>query len=69
MRPLKTFLRNQTVRRFLCWLGAQYIRLVHATGTWSVAGGEIPRRFWSEGKPFIACFWHGRLLMMPYTWQ
>ncbi len=32
-------------------------------------GGESPRRFWDAGKPFILCFWHGRLLMMPYCWD
>ena len=69
MTPFKKTLRNDTVRRVLCWLGAQYIRLAHATGRWTVVGGETPRRFWDAGKPFILCFWHGRLLMMPYCWD
>ena len=69
MAPFKKTLRNDTVRRVLCWLGAQYIRLAHATGRWTVVGDQIPRRFWDAGKPFILCFWHGRLLMMPYCWD
>ncbi len=69
MTPFKKVLRNDTVRRVLCWLGAQYIRLAYATGRWTVVGGESPRRFWDDGKPFILCFWHGRLLMMPYCWD
>ncbi len=69
MTPFKKTLRNDTVRRVLCWLGAQYIRLVHATGRWTVVGGDIPRRFRDDGKPFIVCFWHGRLLMMGYCWD
>ena len=48
---------------------AQYIRLVHATTRWSVRGGEIPGRLWTERRPFILAFWHGRLLMMPYCWD
>jgi lysophospholipid acyltransferase (LPLAT)-like uncharacterized protein len=57
------------VRRFFCWLAALYIRLVHHTGRWTVVGGDIPKKFWDEGKPFILAFWHGRLLMMPYCWD
>jgi lysophospholipid acyltransferase (LPLAT)-like uncharacterized protein len=69
VRPFKRVLGNEAVRRFLCRLGAQYIRLAHATGTWTTVRDHIPRRFWDEGKPFILCFWHGRLLMMPYCWD
>lgn len=69
MRPLKSVLGNETVRRFLCWLGAQYIRLAHASGRWESVRDEIPRRLWDLGQPFILCFWHGRLLMMPYCWE
>ena len=50
-------------------MGALYIRLVHATGNWKHEGFQIPEKFWAEGKPFIACFWHGRLMMMPYNWR
>ena len=69
MKPLKKLLRNEAVRAVLCWLGAQYIRLVHLTGRWSVVRGDIPRRYWDKGNPFILCFWHGRLLMIPYCWR
>ena len=43
MALLKTFFRRDDVRRALCWLGAQYIRLVHFTGSWTAVRGEIPR--------------------------
>lgn len=69
MRPVKRILANDAVRGFLCWLGSLYIRLVFATGRWTVVGGDIPRRLWDSGRPFILCFWHGRLLMMPYCWD
>ncbi len=69
MGMVKTLTRTEGVRRFLCWLAAQYIRLVHATGRWQVVGGELPRAFWDEGRPFILAFWHGRILMMPYCWR
>ncbi len=69
MKPLKRILGSETVRRFLCWLGARYIQLVHVTGRWEVVRPEIPEEFWNDGKPFILAFWHGRLLMMPYCWN
>jgi hypothetical protein len=29
---------------------------------------EPARRLWAEGTPFIAAFWHGRMLPMPCFW-
>ena len=69
MRPFKRIFDNDAVRAGLCWLGAQYIRLVHATSRFSAVGGEIPRALWHERRAFILCFWHGRLLMIPYCWD
>ncbi len=66
---LKAILKNGAVRGFLCWLGAVYIRFVYLTGSWKTVGGDIPRRYWDEGKPFILTFWHGRLMMMPRFWD
>lgn len=66
---IKNFSRSPKLRAVACSLGAFYIRLVHATGYWRHIGFEIPEKFWAEGKPFIACFWHGRLMMMPYNWR
>ena len=61
--------RSERLRGLLCWLAAQYIRLVHASGGWEVIGGEIPAAFWDRGQPFILAFWHGRILMMPKCWR
>jgi lysophospholipid acyltransferase (LPLAT)-like uncharacterized protein len=68
MGLLKRTLRSNAVRLPLCWLGAQYIRFVHATGRWEVVGDDNPKRFWQRDEPFILAFWHGRILMMPYCW-
>ena len=68
MRLGKTILQSEGTRRLLCRLVAGYIRLVRLTGRWTVVRGENPRAFWQAGKPFIGCFWHGRLLMMPCAW-
>jgi hypothetical protein len=66
---LKRFLRAPRVTAALCWLIAQYIRLVHATSRFEVVGGEIPAAYWNSGRPFILAFWHGRLLMAPIAWR
>ena len=66
---MKRVLRSEILRRGFCWLASYYIRLTYHTGRWTVIGAETPKRFWDEGKPFILCFWHGRLLMMPYCWN
>ena len=68
MRTFDRVLRNGRVRRILCRLAALYIRLAYVSGRWTVQGADIPRRLWDEGRPFILCFWHGRLSMMPYSW-
>jgi lysophospholipid acyltransferase (LPLAT)-like uncharacterized protein len=65
----KSFFRRDGVRRALCRLGAGYIRFVRASGPWTVVRGEIPRKLWDQGRPFILCFWHGRILMMPFAWD
>ena len=69
MKPYKRLLRNDAVRGVLCALGAGYIRLVHATSRWRVEGGHIPAAYWDRGEPFIVAYWHGRILMMPYSWR
>ena len=66
LRPIvRSLTRNSLARNLVAALAAQYIRLIHLTGRWQVIGEEIPRRFWDRGQPFLLCFWHGRLLMIP----
>ncbi len=69
MSLVKRLTRNQRFRDALCWLGAQYIRLVWRTCRWEVIGGDIPERYWNAGLPFVCVFWHGRLMLMPYSWR
>jgi len=65
----KRLARSETARTTLCWIAAQYMRVIYLTGRWRIEGGEIPARFWNENRPFILAFWHGRLLMMPFCWR
>ncbi|MFD2234459.1 lysophospholipid acyltransferase family protein [Phaeospirillum tilakii] len=61
--------KSETLRGLLCWLGAQYIRLVALTGRWRVIDDGPARALWDQGQPFILAFWHGRILMMPRIWR
>ena len=69
MGLVKRIGKNERIRGLLCWIAAQYIRLVWLTGRWQVVGGDIPAAYWDQGKPFILAFWHGRLLMMMKLWR
>ncbi len=60
--------KSDGARRIVCWLVAQYIRLVWATGRWEIKNSATPERYWREGKPFVIAFWHGRLLILPAMW-
>jgi len=66
---LKSLFKSDALRRFLCLLAALYIRFVYATSRFRVVGAEFPDSLWAQKKPFILTFWHGRLLMMPYSWR
>ncbi|MSP49889.1 MAG: DUF374 domain-containing protein [Alphaproteobacteria bacterium] len=68
MSLLKRIVGSEAGRRAIGALGAGYIRLVYATTRWTTVGRATPERFWAEGRPFIGCFWHGRILLMPYIW-
>lgn len=68
MKLYRRIFQHPLARRALAASIAGYIRLVHATGRWITIRGDIPERMRKEGKPFIVCFWHGRLLMMNLAW-
>jgi lysophospholipid acyltransferase (LPLAT)-like uncharacterized protein len=68
-QTLKAITKSEWFRKYLCWMGAQYIRFVRFTSRIEVVNGHIPQKFWDEDRPFILAFWHGRIIMMPYCWD
>ncbi len=60
----KRLLRSEPVQSALAWLAAQYIRLLFLTTKWTVVCPPETARCLANGRPFIACFWHGRMIMM-----
>lgn len=69
MRPLKRLTRSSAFQALLCWVAANYIRLVYVTGHWHVEGREPALEMTRQGRPYITAFWHGRLLMAPTGWD
>ena len=69
MKLLKSVIARPPVRAVLCSLAASYLRLVYATGRWTLIGVDGMASYVARGRPIIACFWHGRLLMMLYAWR
>ncbi len=68
MASLRKLSRRPLVTSVLSWLAARYLRIVWYTGRWTVENQNIASSMVIEGKPFIACFWHGRMLMIPNAW-
>lgn len=68
MGLVKRIGKNERIRGALCWLAAQYIRLIWLTGRWETLNGHIPAEYWDQKRPFIMAFWHGRMLMMIPLW-
>jgi lysophospholipid acyltransferase (LPLAT)-like uncharacterized protein len=66
---LKSILKSEAVRRAACGLAALYIRFVHATSRWQFINDQVPKKLWDDDQPFIAAFWHNRLMMVSYSWR
>ena len=69
MKWIRLLLKSDILFRFLAFLAAAYIRIVFWTCKWTVLGKEIPDSYIQGGKPFIVCFWHGRLGMLACAWD
>jgi hypothetical protein len=65
---LKNFFRSAFGQTLLTVLAAGYMRFVHATTRWQTLGNQHPEGCAAAGKPFIGCFWHQRMLMLPPIW-
>ena len=66
---LKRLTKSNFVQYLLSKIAAAYIRLVFYTSRWEYKNTHIPESYLAEGKPFLTCFWHNRLLMLCYAWQ
>ena len=66
---IKRLLNAGLVQKFATRLVAEYIRFVRFTGRWQIVREWVPDELLENGEPFIVAFWHGRLLMMSFSWK
>jgi len=66
---IKRLLFSGVVRKTLTWIAAQYIKFVWVSGRWRIVGEEVPDGLLNGGQPFVVAFWHGRLIMMAFSWK
>jgi len=65
---VRRLLNATFTHRAFSFLAALYIRLVFVTTRWAYLETQIPEAYLKSKKPFIVCFWHGRLGMLAYAW-
>lgn len=65
----KKILKFNIVQSSVAFLASLYIRLVYVTTRWKHIHFEIPNSYLQKEKSFLTCFWHARLLMLPYAWK
>lgn len=53
----------------MAFIGYLYIRFVYLTCRWKRINLECIDHYIESDKPFIICFWHGRLAMLPTGWR
>ena len=62
MTLAKRLLASRGGRALLAWAVAGYIHLVRRTSRWQVRWPPEVEAMAEDGSPFLACFWHGRLM-------
>lgn len=68
MKSIKTLLRNARAHTIICRVAASYMGFVGRTTRWESVNGAVPQKFWDERKPFLGCFWHGRMMVVAPAW-
>jgi lysophospholipid acyltransferase (LPLAT)-like uncharacterized protein len=67
MKRLRRIYASNKAQGVIAFLLAQYVRLVYWTNRWRRVGYDISDRLFAENRRLIFCFWHSRLLMMPFA--
>lgn len=66
---LRRLRRSRAVLATGAWIGAAGLWLLRRSLRLRVVGREWAEAFYArENRPLIFTFWHGRLLMMPFSW-
>jgi lysophospholipid acyltransferase (LPLAT)-like uncharacterized protein len=65
----KRLMTSSVVQRCVGFALALLLRLVKGTTRWTEHGFEHFDRLHAAKQPFVACFWHGRIMMTPFVWR
>ncbi|HCI48687.1 MAG TPA: hypothetical protein DEZ09_02435 [Holosporales bacterium] len=65
---IKRGLKSNLAQDMIAFLASLYMRFVFWTSCWARFRFDIPLAYLQNQKPFITCFWHSRLLLLPYAW-
>jgi lysophospholipid acyltransferase (LPLAT)-like uncharacterized protein len=68
MRALKRLTQSESVQNALAWTCACYLRCVYFFTHFEKENFKLPQSYIDSSQPFITCFWHNRLMMLPYAW-
>ncbi|HTY68840.1 MAG TPA: lysophospholipid acyltransferase family protein [Alphaproteobacteria bacterium] len=66
---LKKILKSDATQAALAAAMAAYVRLVFRLTRWTHINLEPVDRQGRASRPFIACFWHGRMAQIPTLWR
>jgi lysophospholipid acyltransferase (LPLAT)-like uncharacterized protein len=66
---LRKFFKTNAVQKFLAFLGTCYVKFVFYTSKWDFINRSVMEQSILQKNGLIVCFWHGKLLMMPFAWQ
>lgn len=66
---LKKVYRISQIQSFISWLISVYLKLCYHSSDWKIQNRQNIEDLIKKNKIGIICFWHGRLLMMPYCWN
>src|SRR5271154_6403720 len=66
MRPFRRFISSGLGQGIVAGLAVLYMRFVYRTNRWRRIRYDIAESVMSAGQRVVVCFWHGRLLMMPF---
>ena len=67
MRRLRRLYASGAFQAVAAFLLALFIRFIYRTNRWSRVGYDITDRLFADKRRVVFCFWHSRLLMMPYS--
>jgi hypothetical protein len=68
-RAWRRIASSQAVRNALEWLASSYLKFLHRSCRYTIEGGEHVLPLIEQKRGFVACFWHGRMQMIPGAWR